>query len=218
MRKVGKRTFSNRNYVTMGPMNSDKLQQNVHIEFAWNKAAFDSNANGTACGKINFVQIAHVNISGALGLTDLTAIAASWFGGIPIDQWAIDGGGDTTAPYYNPQGRSTGSAALPWPAVNDGPGVVGSSAIATPFVSSLTCMFETVAVCSASNSPSGKGVGDVFGAVQWGFSINVTGPAWNRRVSSWSMYVAALDWDTWSYKPIMVVTRNGSSNLTYLGG
>jgi RHS repeat-associated protein len=150
------------------------------LQFDRDKAAFQSNAKGTCCARIKFVQIYYQDVD-SFGPTLL-----------PNREWTIDA---DTPPYY-PTGHFYNPSL---------PDSLNSSMTDDPYwgqlwkfarPSTLSMKFEVCAVCAESSAANGKtGIGDVFACLRWGHSFQIAGTIFNAHVVSWKRYVESLIWD-----------------------
>lgn len=130
----------------------------------------------------------------------------------PLNQWFVD----ADKPPYYPYDEGSGDLSSPnVPSMHDTPGPT----VGWWRLQDLSYEFETAAVCSKSAVTNGsdKGVGDVFGSIQWGFSYFVQGPAWNRKTVARKMYINNTVWTDEEMKTITVNAMGGEEQIQ-IGG
>jgi hypothetical protein len=194
----------------LGPGAKGPATSDFHLTFNADREAFKAMKNDTCCSEIRFVQILYVDTNKAtLGRGRILGINATT---LPLREWTLDA---DTPPYY-PHGNWRDPRSNRFSSMFDTPGLQSGFWK----INNLQMDFEVCAVCSKSFAADGtKGVGDVFGCLEWGHSFGIKGPIWNRRVDSWKRYVDKVVWGNGMRVKIIKRQRpDGTIEKIQLGG
>jgi hypothetical protein len=197
-------------YVDLAPT-GDGFQAAFSSFFKPDAQAFKARRKSTCCAEIRYIQIGRVKVNGST--IGKGADWGLWPNNPPLNKWFVD---SKNPPYYSPTEGVSNFDRAPYPSITDRPGPT----LGFWKLQDLSFEFEDAVVCSKSAAKGGtnkKGVGDVFGAFQWGFSYYVKGPAWNRNPVARKMYINRLVWTDAESKKVNVVGISGKEQIE-IGG